>query len=201
MRFISQPRQDSFHLMPSQTMLVPPAIHLHGEMMILIQERYESGLSLNYLRAVPPIYYDDGFNLQSAFVGDFSNLPDGDQPAWTSDIRLPPKLAIVFWFPRYPIYKHQVTVLRAHNQPPTRGKLARIVAREMKRFLDKARIEYRLPLCCDGQELSLSDLFLIDIEHISRGSLQSRIGTRRYMGREASGLVHPMNTYLVPSFA
>ena len=93
-------------------------------------------------------------NLQAAFSEDFGDLLGSDQLAWADTIQVPHKLAIVFHvrpsilavflvslligsrqFPGYPIYKRQVTVLRAHKQPPTRGTMARILAREMSKFL------------------------------------------------------------------
>ncbi|KAM5531679.1 hypothetical protein V8D89_014668 [Ganoderma adspersum] len=184
---------------PPQTMFGFPPIRIQSDMLLLVQHPYQSGLPLEHLRTVLAIHYG-WVNLQAVFSDDFGDLLDSDQLAWADDIQVPPKLAVVFRFPGYPMYKRQVTVLRAHNQPPTRGAMARILAREMSKFLDKARTEYRRPLRWHGWELTLSDLFLIDIKQVSRGSLQPRIGIRGNMGRPGSGLAPRMNmTFAVPN--
>ncbi|TBU56839.1 hypothetical protein BD310DRAFT_822851 [Dichomitus squalens] len=116
------------------------------------------------------------FNLQSAIDENYDTLLGAEQLAWEASINLPTKLAVVFCFPGYPLYNRQVTVLTAHRVPPTRGKMARIIAQEMRKFL--ARTEYQRPVCWYGREVSLADLFLGYMQHVSRGSLQAQIGIR-----------------------
>ncbi|TBU33902.1 hypothetical protein BD311DRAFT_748199 [Dichomitus squalens] len=125
-----------------------------------------------------PIMQFGCFNLQSAIDENYDTLLGAEQLAWEASINLPTKLAVVFCFPGYPLYNRQVTVLTAHRVPPTRGKMARIIAQEMRKFLDKARTEYQRPVCWYGREVSLADLFLGYMQHVSRGSLQAQIGIR-----------------------
>ncbi|PIL36110.1 hypothetical protein GSI_01770 [Ganoderma sinense ZZ0214-1] len=79
----------------SQTSFGLPPAQMQSDVLLLVQHPYRSGLPVDYLRTVPPIYYS-GFNLHDAFAEDFDGLQDSDQLAWADNIPLPPKLAIVF---------------------------------------------------------------------------------------------------------
>lgn len=76
---------------------------------------------------------------------------------------------------------------------PTRGELAASVARDVDRFLVRSRVivspsggSSRLrkererqagnPVRCDGRELTSSNVVLLGVQQVSRGSLQPELG-------------------------
>ncbi|KAI0694999.1 hypothetical protein C8T65DRAFT_744209 [Cerioporus squamosus] len=144
----------------------------------LYQTIYDRGLTSEAFR-LPEMLFQ-GIGLGAALRNDFHGLADSNRGAWpaNSSFEVPQKLAIVFCFPGYAKYSRQVNVLRCVRTrplPQTRSKLAHIIAEEMQTFLTLAHSSGK-PLVHSGRQLGLDDLVLLDIQHISRGSLQPTIG-------------------------
>ncbi|TBU47470.1 hypothetical protein BD309DRAFT_951835 [Dichomitus squalens] len=75
---------------------------------------------------------------------------------------------------------HQATILRANNARPTMGQLAIVIAREVNRFLEHERMIGNPLKYLSDRELSLADIVLIEIHHVTRGSLQPILGVLRH---------------------
>ncbi|PIL27733.1 hypothetical protein GSI_10886 [Ganoderma sinense ZZ0214-1] len=118
-----------------------------------------------------------GFSLSNAYKREYRDLSDADFPAWPASIPVAAKLAIVFCFPGSPRYHRQVHIRRTDSGVLTRGKLATIVAREVQRFLGQVRrAGNQDPLGRCGVHLALENFVLVDVQHVSKGSLQPTIG-------------------------
>ncbi|TFK89319.1 hypothetical protein K466DRAFT_597906 [Polyporus arcularius HHB13444] len=144
----------------------------------LRQSLYDRGLTSEAFRLPEMLFH--GFGLGDALRNDFHRLADHDRGAWPANptFEVPQKLAIVFCFPGYKKHSRQVNVLRhvrGGTLPQTRSKLAHIIAEEMHTFLTRSR-QSGQPLVHGNRELDVDDLVLLDIQHISKGSLQPTIG-------------------------
>ncbi|EJF64376.1 hypothetical protein DICSQDRAFT_167533 [Dichomitus squalens LYAD-421 SS1] len=71
----------------------------------------------------------------------------------------------------HPPYDHQMTVPRPHRPCPSRSALASLIAREFQRFLDREKNEGRV-LRYLGKEVTLQNLALLEVKHVSRASVQ-----------------------------
>ncbi|KAL1945942.1 hypothetical protein VTO73DRAFT_1944 [Trametes versicolor] len=87
-------------------------------------------------------------------------------------------MAIVYLFPGCPKYSRQVHVFRSgtHPGPRTRSQLATVIAKEMYRFMNIALKAGRPLQSQEGEMLALGDLVVVDVRHVSQGSLQPTIG-------------------------
>ncbi|EIW62726.1 uncharacterized protein TRAVEDRAFT_43062 [Trametes versicolor FP-101664 SS1] len=140
---------------------------------ILPQEQYQTRqvMVLQY----PPIQFD-GCSLQRALTDETSDLVGREAAAFGAAASLPQKMSIILMFSGHARYSHQANILRARQTPPTRAQLATIVAREVLRFLTKAR-ELGIPLQFRGHAvLGLQDLVLMEVRHVSKSSIQPVIG-------------------------
>ncbi|RPD53178.1 hypothetical protein L227DRAFT_658358 [Lentinus tigrinus ALCF2SS1-6] len=144
---------------------------------VLEQTIYDRGLASEY--HIPDIMFHD-FRLRDALKKDFRFLADPEGAAWPESVQAPQKLAIVLCFDGYGKHSRQVNVLRhmqGHTLPPTRSKVAHIVASFIDAFLIETRDPAKAgPLSYRGRQLTLDDLVLIDVHHASQGSLQPTIG-------------------------
>ena len=166
------------------------------------------------------------FNLQSAINEDYHTLLGAELPAWEAGMVLSTKLAVVFCvsplvasedattdgsgmfqqFPTYRLYTRQVTVLNAQGQPPTRGKMARIIAQEMQKFLVnlaassylcKVLIGYHIMLGQSEDRISTA-VMLVWSGSIPCGPVPG-IRTTRLKGQPASSAGHSNKS--VPAYA
>ncbi|KAI0738009.1 hypothetical protein C8Q80DRAFT_1209730 [Daedaleopsis nitida] len=142
---------------------------------ILSQTPYRSATS-NALALSPPVQYGI-CNLHDVLfsVDGPTNVTDYGHPAFPPTVRLCQKLSVRIAVTGHEPYCRQVTVLRTRGERPTRVHLAVIVAREVQRFLDREKRNQR-PLTFCHQELKLDHLFLLEIRHVSRGSIQPVLG-------------------------
>ncbi|OJT08810.1 hypothetical protein TRAPUB_316, partial [Trametes pubescens] len=140
---------------------------------VLPQEQYQTRQVMVML--YPPIQYG-GCSLQRAITDETSDLVDSEAAAFGAVVSLPQKMSIILMFPGHARYSHQANILRARQTPPTRAQLATIIAREVLRFLTKAR-EGGAPLQFGGHAiLGLQDLVLMKVRHASKSSIQPVIG-------------------------
>ncbi|TFK89293.1 hypothetical protein K466DRAFT_32468 [Polyporus arcularius HHB13444] len=162
----------------SSSVQVPDA-HSRYHIEVLEQTIYDRGLSSDY--RLPDIAFQ-AFKLRDALNDDFRSLAESESAAWPESFQIPQKLAIVLCFRGYDKHSRQVNVLRhvqARTLPPTRSKLAHIVATVMDKFLAGTRDPSKHPmgpLSHRGRQLTVDDLVLIDVQHASKGSLQPTIG-------------------------
>ncbi|KAM5530140.1 hypothetical protein V8D89_016196 [Ganoderma adspersum] len=77
-----------------------------------------------------------------------------------------------------PPYSYQASLPRTGRirSSPTRATLAALVAREIKRFIDHERDNRRTLMHPAGRLLTLDDLCLLVIKHVSCASIQPVIG-------------------------
>ncbi|KAI0743977.1 hypothetical protein C8Q80DRAFT_872349 [Daedaleopsis nitida] len=142
----------------------------------LPQNLYTQGQMItDELNRLPTMYFGN-ISLAEALGGDTPSLEGRHEPAWSEHFKVAQKLAIVFCFAGYPLYTRQVHLARRcadsrRPQPPGRAQLAHAVAKEMDRFLTNARMNGR-PLQVGGREVRLNDLTLVEVKHVSKGSLQ-----------------------------
>ncbi|KAL1945950.1 hypothetical protein VTO73DRAFT_1952 [Trametes versicolor] len=141
---------------------------------ILPQTLYEGGLRAARLHPVIQFY---GFNLQSAFQEDVQGLVDPNGQAF--QVQLKQKMTVIFLFPGWERYSRQVHVHTANKTSHTRGKLANVIAKEMVQFMAATSKEGRPLRSQEGKIVELQDLVLVDICHVSQGSLQPTIGVIR----------------------
>ncbi|EIW62819.1 uncharacterized protein TRAVEDRAFT_43140 [Trametes versicolor FP-101664 SS1] len=118
-----------------------------------------------------------GFNLQSAFQEDVQGLVDPNGQAF--QVQLKQKMTVIFLFPGWERYSRQVHVHTANKTSHTRGKLANVIAKEMVQFMAATSKEGRPLRSQEGKIVELQDLVLVDISHVSQGSLQPTIGVIR----------------------
>ncbi|KAH9892762.1 hypothetical protein C8Q73DRAFT_782189 [Cubamyces lactineus] len=125
--------------------------------------------------------------LSDALNQDMTGLINHDARAFSPAMRLPQKMSIVFQFCGYDSrYSRQVHILRAHSTPPTRGQLAIVVAREVHRFLNRGTYMAQTGAAQAGKPLQfggryiigLEDLVLVDVQHVSKSTLQPTIAIR-----------------------
>ncbi|KAJ8483506.1 hypothetical protein ONZ51_g4640 [Trametes cubensis] len=143
--------------------------------MIVPQTQYQPRQHTGSLHT--PIQF--GFPLRDALHQDTTRLIHHDADAFSSTMQLPQKMSIVLQFCGHDQrYSRQVNILRAHSTPPTRGRLATIVAREVHRFLTRAA-QAGKPFQFGGQYIAgLEDLILVDVLHVSKSTLQPTIAIR-----------------------
>ncbi|KAI0335032.1 hypothetical protein GY45DRAFT_976457 [Cubamyces sp. BRFM 1775] len=143
--------------------------------MIIPQSGYKPRQHTGSLHA--PIHF--GIPLKEAFNQDTTGLIGHDTNAFSATMRLPQKMSIVLQFCEYDSrYSRQVNILRARSTPPTRGQLAAILAREVHRFLTGAA-QAGKPLQFGGRYIvGLEDLVLVDVQHVSKSTLQPTIAIR-----------------------
>ncbi|KAI0745307.1 hypothetical protein C8Q76DRAFT_789708 [Earliella scabrosa] len=142
-----------------------------GNMVLLQQNRYDRGQLIPEECRIPSIHYG-GHSLGEALNGDTRNLANPGGLTWPASCKTPQKLAIALCFVGYTVHTHQVTLLRTCGIPPLREKLAHVIAVEVQHFLNKARDVDQRPLCFHGRPLTLDDLVLLDVVHVSKGTLQ-----------------------------
>ncbi|KAI0705340.1 hypothetical protein C8Q76DRAFT_750476 [Earliella scabrosa] len=139
---------------------------------ILAQTSYNNGGSSEGLSEAVLF---DWFKLRSALDSDFRALVNPDRLAFADHVRLAQKLSVRILLLGHPDYTHQVNILRTHGCPPTRAQLAVIIAREVNRFLKFKRDNHRT-LYYLWKELTLDDLVLHEVRHVSRGSIMLVLG-------------------------
>ncbi|KAI0744504.1 hypothetical protein C8Q76DRAFT_789029 [Earliella scabrosa] len=128
----------------------------------------------------PAVAYNQHCSLTKALEGDFSEIPDHGSVAF-DDVTMAQKMSYRFQFVGYKPYSRQVTVLcvgKGAQLQPTKGSLATLAAREIKRFIEEC--ENRKDAKAFPYEFD--QLVLLEIRLVSRGSLQPCIGVIRNMG-------------------
>ncbi|KAI0745309.1 hypothetical protein C8Q76DRAFT_789709 [Earliella scabrosa] len=141
----------------------------------LDQRRYQRGHILLEECRLPTSHFH-GFSLRDAFTGNARSLRDHGRLAWPESFQTSQKYGIVFWFEDRDVYNKQVTLRTAGNKPPRLERLAQAVAVELQKLMNER------PLYWEGRLLSLDDLVLMRVEHVSKGSLQPVIAVRRRSG-------------------
>ncbi|KAI0743976.1 hypothetical protein C8Q80DRAFT_1122305 [Daedaleopsis nitida] len=144
------------------------------QLTILRQSKYTRGQPFdNEEQRIPTISFG-ALNMHEALEDDCASLEDRMRPAWAKELRTATKLSIVFSFDGHPTpYTHQVHILRAGGEPPERARLAGVVARELQRFMAENPDQ---PLRAHGRSVGFEELLLVEVEHVSKGSLQPTIG-------------------------
>ncbi|KAI1796784.1 hypothetical protein LXA43DRAFT_575462 [Ganoderma leucocontextum] len=143
---------------------------------LLEQSPYQGGI-VAVAQLAPPLVFG-GLRLGSTLRDDMRGLPDHERPAFPDFVKLSQKMSVrIHVRDRLP-FEHQATLLRRNNVGPTMGRLAMIIAREVNRFMDRERA-IRNPLTHLGRELNVDDLVLVEVRHVSRGSIQPVLGVLR----------------------
>ena len=154
----------------------------YAELVELRQEPYKDGnkISDSNFYSVP---YGSNCRLAILVAGNTSCIPDPHEISLhlrSNGGPLSPKPSFRMQFPNFPKYKRQVnvaTMKQSQYNPPTRGWLAILAAREMNRFLERCKLEGK-PF-----KYGLNELYLLRIDCVSSGSLQPRFGVRRALER------------------
>ncbi|KAI0745306.1 hypothetical protein C8Q76DRAFT_789707 [Earliella scabrosa] len=146
------------------------------------QNRYVRGQPIPTDRHLPTIYFNN-FPLGDAYADTVCALADHAKLAWPKHVKVPQKMAIVFSFPESDVHSHQYTLSGAGGRPPPLKRLTQVIAIELQKILTKAPyIKWR------GRVLSLNDLVLVKVEHVSKGSLQPVIAV---IDRAATAVLRP----------
>ncbi|PIL27881.1 hypothetical protein GSI_10003 [Ganoderma sinense ZZ0214-1] len=120
-----------------------------------------------------------GVDMAAAARGD---VPDADRPAYEFDLVEKEKVAIRFGFAHIHSCSYrtkQRTISRSRERTGiTRGRLAMLVAQEVKELVD-ALARNNTPLkAADGRALKFEKLVLVDVQRRSAASVQPTIGVR-----------------------
>ncbi|KAI0748934.1 hypothetical protein C8Q74DRAFT_1374317 [Fomes fomentarius] len=114
-----------------------------------------------------------GLSLDDALVEDVKDMSGGEEDVAFPEECMGQKQSIRLEFENHGSYGHQVNVLserRGLKKQPTKSRLAMIVAKEIKRFMNK---NPNFAACYKWEQL-----VLLHIDIVSKGSLQPRIGVK-----------------------
>ncbi|KAI0767441.1 hypothetical protein C8Q74DRAFT_1370227 [Fomes fomentarius] len=142
---------------------------------VLSQSTYGNATSQTPLSQ--PVLYD-GLSLCDLLrANTFTTLqePNLNGPAFPAEVALPQKMSVRILVEGHDKYDRQVNILCAKARPLTRAKLAVVIAKEVHRLLNRETRNSRPLQYCD-RELTLDDLILYNVRHVSRGSIQPTIG-------------------------
>ncbi|KAI0748940.1 hypothetical protein C8Q74DRAFT_380826 [Fomes fomentarius] len=121
-------------------------------------------------------YGPSGFSIEDAFAEQLQDLAGSEDTAFPGE-RLGQKPSVRIEFAGYNAYARQVNVLLRDRRcmdsewkQPTKGRLAIIVAREVKKFLDKNDNF--------SDDYPWERLVLLHVDIVSKGTLQPRIGVK-----------------------
>ncbi|KAI0027060.1 hypothetical protein K488DRAFT_63073 [Vararia minispora EC-137] len=134
----------------------------------------------------PPIFFSslrpelDGFALSDALAGRFSSLVNGSDHVFRDR---GPSIALRLQWPGYPSWSRQIPTRDFRSPaggPVTRAKLAKNIAKSVSRFIAEHASR---PMEQDadpawrvgGEGIQLSDLALIRLDHVSKGSWQVQL--------------------------
>ncbi|KAI0767431.1 hypothetical protein C8Q74DRAFT_957259 [Fomes fomentarius] len=141
--------------------------------LILSQTLYTKG-ARSHTTLSPPLLFG-GVSLLDALREDLHDLRDPKSAAFPMELPLGQKMSVRILVNGVEKYDRQVTILHAKNRPPTRAELAVVIAKEVQRFLDREKQNCR-PLKYCARDLTMNDLTLQKILHVSRSSIQPVIG-------------------------
>ncbi|KAI0745305.1 hypothetical protein C8Q76DRAFT_27218 [Earliella scabrosa] len=138
----------------------------------LRQNPYDRGQLIPAGRQLPTVEFHN-FPLGDALVGNTCSLVGRGTFAWPENFCTAQKMAIAFCLPDREPHNHQCTLRSAKGGPPRMERLAQAIARELQDILiNKPYVWY-------GRVLSLDDLVLVRVEHVSKGSLQPVVAVDR----------------------
>ncbi|EIW58688.1 uncharacterized protein TRAVEDRAFT_37540 [Trametes versicolor FP-101664 SS1] len=120
-----------------------------------------------------------GIPLRDALASRFMHLDGRDDPMFADR---GPSVHIRLVWPGYAHWSRQIPTrdFRSPPQPVTRAKLARNVAKTIKRFIiemtdrrmeDEAEAKWRV----GGRHIRVEDLVLVGLQHVSMGSWQAHV--------------------------
>ncbi|KAA1468803.1 hypothetical protein DENSPDRAFT_772093 [Dentipellis sp. KUC8613] len=123
--------------------------------------------------------YDQGISMQDAMHNRFGNLLGRDDLMFKER---GPSISVRINWPGYAPWSRQIPTRDFRNPPGpiTRAKLAKNVAKSVKRFIEEHQ---HRPMEEDGDpawrvgrpNIDLFDLILIQLDHVSRGSWQAQL--------------------------
>ncbi|KAI0343081.1 hypothetical protein BDW22DRAFT_1308064, partial [Trametopsis cervina] len=124
-----------------------------------------------------------GIPCVDALNSKFSNLHGRDDPMF---VQRGPSVSIRLVWPGYAAWSRQIPTrdFRSPPQPITRSKLAKNVAKTIQRFIEdmkdkpleeEADQRYRV----GGRHITIGDIELVGLQHVSMGSWQAHIRLRR----------------------
>ncbi|KAM5536376.1 hypothetical protein V8D89_009974 [Ganoderma adspersum] len=109
-------------------------------------------------------------------------VPDADRPAYEYDLVEKEKVAIRFGFTHINSCSYrtkQRTIARSREKTGiTRGRLAMLVAQEVKELVDALARNNTSLKAADGRALTFEELVLVDVRRRSTASVQPTIGVR-----------------------
>ncbi|KAI0633239.1 hypothetical protein C8Q77DRAFT_772772 [Trametes polyzona] len=188
---MTQPRGTALMQYAASSQTLPMAVANVGNSIFTPQPEHQLALAPCGLVIWPQVQYHrstrhtgattfprvlfQGFCLQRAMEDDFDGLANGHAAAFAEWAELPQKMSVVLQFVGFARYSRQVNVLRVRQTPPTRSQLAKLIAREVSRFLEDARSR-NTPLHFGGLAIrGLEDLSLVDARHVPKSTLQPTI--------------------------
>ncbi|KAI1796792.1 hypothetical protein LXA43DRAFT_575930 [Ganoderma leucocontextum] len=145
------------------------------DLFIITQTNYDCGQPFPTTAVSQPCAYSQ-FRLLSANAKDFDALSSPNEVAFPN-VTFGQKISFRLRVVGRPPYDRQVNIPRAgrSKSSPARATLATLMAKEIKQFVDHER-ENRRPLMHLGRAITLDDLCLVEIRHVSRASIQPVIG-------------------------
>ncbi|PIL24859.1 hypothetical protein GSI_12746 [Ganoderma sinense ZZ0214-1] len=161
------------HLSAQSTKFVP--LHLEQDptgAFIVAQTNYDCGQPFPTTTLSEPCAYE-GFSLSNAIANSFCTLSNAREVAFPG-VTFGQKISVRLRLVDCPQYDHQGTVagrVGKARSSPTRAVLANLVAREIKRFIDHQRASEH-PLTHLGRAITLDDLYLMTVKHVSPASIQ-----------------------------
>ncbi|TBU44646.1 hypothetical protein BD309DRAFT_777760 [Dichomitus squalens] len=138
---------------------------------IIDQTPYRNGKVPTGVDAI--VQFDD-VPMLFAEKGDVS---ESTSDAFTGELASKQKVSIRFGFPKYGVCGYQEkqhNIRSANGVGFSRGKVAALVAREVRLLLDKMQ-SHNCPLSFEGKPVAFEDLVLVDVRHVSPGSIQPTI--------------------------